>query len=386
MTTLAPSLWRDRSYMATALTHFSVDVLNSSRTLLMALLALTLGLTNAQVGLALLLYNVGSALSQPLFGWAADRYGPRWLVVGGMAWMTLFYTLAAIGTPWLAVAAVTAAGLGSGAFHPSGALIASDERRAQRTQATALFFMAGQLGLFAGPILAGQVLDSAGRPGFISLPLLTLAAIYTGWRWVGPAHPPTHPIRPVATQPIAAHQTAGRRAMLSLGWVILLINTASIATINFAPKLFAEQGYSATYVGWMGGIWMLGSAVGGVVGGRLADRFGSSWAIRLGLLGAVAPLYAYIPAPDLWRLLILALAGFFGGMPHSVLVIQAQALLPGRQALASGLTLGFMFASGALGSYLLGIIADQVGLAPALQALALLPLLALPAVRQWAKS
>ncbi len=384
MTTLAPTLWRDRSYLATALTHFSVDVLNSSRTLLMALLALTLGLTNAQVGLALLLYNVGSALSQPLFGWVADRYGPRWLVLGGMTWMTFFYTLTAVGTPWLAVLAVTIAGLGSGAFHPSGALIASDERRTQRTQATAIFFMAGQLGLFAGPILAGQVLDSAGRPGFLILPLLTLGAIYSGWRWIGPPHQPL-PAAPRVARPTTEGVPAGRRAILSLGWVILLINTASIATINFAPKLFAEQGYSATYVGWMGGIWMLGSAIGGVVGGRLADRFGPAWAIRLGLLGAAAPLYFYIPAPDLWRLPILALAGFFGGMPHSVLVIQAQALLPGRQALASGLTLGFMFASGALGSYALGIIADQVGLALALQALAILPWLALPAVRRWAQ-
>jgi predicted MFS family arabinose efflux permease len=53
-----------------------------------------------------------------------------------------------------------------------------------------------------------------------------------------------------------------------------------------------------------------------------------------------------------------------------------QALLPDRQALASGLALGFMFFGGAAGSYVLGVIADQVGLAPALQWSALLMLAA----------
>jgi FSR family fosmidomycin resistance protein-like MFS transporter len=73
---------------------------------------------------------------------------------------------------------------------------------------------------------------------------------------------------------------------------------------------------------------------------------------------------------------LLLLAGFFGGMPHSVLVIAAQSLLPGRRAFASGLTLGLMFFTGAVGTYLLGVIADEVGLAVALRNAAFLLLLA----------
>ena len=96
------SFLRERSYLAVSITHFFVDVLNSSRTLLIAVLALNLGLSNAQVGLSLLLYNVGNALTQPLFGWLADRVGPRWLVVGGMGWMIIFYAAAAVAGDWVA--------------------------------------------------------------------------------------------------------------------------------------------------------------------------------------------------------------------------------------------------------------------------------------------
>ena len=59
---------KERSYVATTLTHFAVDVLNSSRTLIVALLAISLDLTNTQVGTALIVYNLGAALTQPLFG------------------------------------------------------------------------------------------------------------------------------------------------------------------------------------------------------------------------------------------------------------------------------------------------------------------------------
>ena len=146
--------------------------------------------------------------------------------------------------------------------------------------------------------------------------------------------------------------------------------------MNCTPKLFTEQGYAPLYVGATAGFFMLGSAVGGVVGGTLGDRIGGKKAILIGLLGALAPVYFFIPASDLTRLSLLLIAGFFGGMPHSVLVIKVQSLLPGRRAFASGLTLGLMFFSGAVGSYFLGLTADQVGLSVALQGMAVLLLAA----------
>jgi hypothetical protein len=44
--------------------------------------------------------------------------------------------------------------------------------------------------------------------------------------------------------------------------------------------------------------------------------------------------------------------------------------------MASGIALGFMFFSGSVGSYFLGIVADNTGLAAALQGTAALPLFA----------
>ena len=95
---------------------------------------------------------------------------------------------------------------------------------------------------------------------------------------------------------------------------------------------------------------------------------------------------------DLTRYLLLTVehcqtAGFLLNIPHSILVVMAQRLLPKRQGLASGAVLGFMFASGAAAGAVVGWISDFTGLDVALHGVTLLPILAglcaltLPATR-----
>ena len=104
--------------------------------------------------------------------------------LGGVGWMVIFYSLAALAPPWPALAALTVAGLGSGAFHPTGTMVASQASVSRRTQATSIFFMAGQLGLFVGPVAAGILLETFGRSGYIVLPLLALTAVGGAWKWL----------------------------------------------------------------------------------------------------------------------------------------------------------------------------------------------------------
>jgi FSR family fosmidomycin resistance protein-like MFS transporter len=264
-------------------------------------------------------------------------------------------------------------------------MVASQISDTQRTRATSVFFMSGQLGLFMGPVLTGLLLGIYGRPGYLILPLLSFTAFMSGWQWLVQKSARTHAEEKVlaaaCTEPVEVAVSTppptatGRKAIL-LAIIVLVGSTVSISATNFAPKLFTEMGLSPGTVGWLSGLFMMGSAIGGVVGGTLGDRVAGKWVIILGTLGSILPVYFYIPAEGTARFMLLLLAGFFAGMPHSILVLMVQSLLPRRQAMAAGLALGFMFFSGSVGSYILGIIADSVGLAVALQATAVLPVIA----------
>ncbi len=381
MATARASFLQHKDYQAVSISHFFVDVLNSSRSLLVAILAVSIGLSNAQVAIALLLYNVGNALTQPFFGRLADRSGPRWLVIGGLGWMIIFFTLAAITPPWTALAALTVAGLGSGAFHPTGTMVASEASHQHRTQATSIFFMAGQIGLFAGPVMAGLLLANFGRSGYIILPALALLGFVSAWKWLFNG-PRTQPDSETTTHTTKLHQRRSRlfyRQVILLSMIILCMGTVSAAAINFAPKLFTELGFGAAYVGLLSGLFMLGSAVGGVVGGILSDRWNGRGVILLAATASILPILFYIPSEGIGRFILLLTAGFFIGMPHSVLVLMVQGLLPGQRAMASGLALGFMFFSGSLGTLAVGMVADNIGLGSALRLTALLPIIAIAA-------
>jgi FSR family fosmidomycin resistance protein-like MFS transporter len=381
MTSKEASFLRDKTYISVSLDHFFVDVLNSSRALVVAIIAVNIGLSNAQVGLVLLLYNMGSALSQPFFGLLADRYGSKWPILGGVGWMVAMYTLATLTGDWTALVLLTIAGLGSGAFHPAGTKYAGEASEQAETQATGVFFAAGQSGLFAGPVLAGLLLDSFDRPGYLILPALAGTALVIGWRWSSKYSNIAHrdlESRTKSSDDVKQGNRPSnfRRTLVALMIIIIATSTVSSATINLGSKLFTEQGYSAFYIGLISGSYMLGAAVGGIIGATLGDRHGRRLPILIGVLGAAVPFFVYIGASDIMRPAMLLTAGFFGGMPHSVLVIAAQSLIPGRRAFASGLALGMMFFSGAIGTLVLGIIADEIGLAVALRNASFILLLA----------
>ena len=357
---------KQRTYVAATLTHFVVDVLNSSRTLIVALLAISLELTNTQVGTALIVYNLGAALTQPLFGWLADRFGSRWIIIGGLGWMILFYILGAVAGDWVALVAVTVAGLGSGAFHPAGAKVASQTTAAFRNQATALFFTIGQFGLFVGPVVAGVLLDQFDRPGYVALPILAVLALLLDWSAVfeRPSEAPPQTVTDVPTKRTEVEESKKRSLWVALpvAIIVLCTNSFSISVATYTPILFAEQDYGQTYIGWAAGLVMLGSAIGVLVGGTLADYWNAKWTVVLGTTLAFIPGFLYLPIGDPLRLPLLAVAGFLGGMPHSILVILMQSILPKREGMATGLLLGFMFFAGSVGTQIIGGIADSFGL------------------------
>jgi FSR family fosmidomycin resistance protein-like MFS transporter len=133
--------------------------------------------------------------------------------------------------------------------------------------------------------------------------------------------------------------------------------------VTFVPKYLSDLGYSPVVYGLVAALFMGGTALGNLFGGYLADRFGKRRVASWTLTAASLPL-ALIPGAAWigWLFLLVPLSGLLTGAVHSILVVLAQRRLPGGMALASGLILGYMFTSGALGTLLTGYLADLHGL------------------------
>src|SRR5262245_7397667 len=122
----------NRLFWAISLGHAANDMFMSLRSVLFAFISVyVLPMTSAQIGLGISLIELSGALSQPFFGWLADKTGGRFLGSVGVAWTVSFILTGLLlvslgGSYWLMLIPMVIAGLGSGAFHPVGSMHATD--------------------------------------------------------------------------------------------------------------------------------------------------------------------------------------------------------------------------------------------------------------------
>ncbi|GAB4575632.1 MAG: MFS transporter [Anaerolineae bacterium] len=380
---------RQKSFWAISFGHTVNDIFMSMGPVLLAFLsAQVLPITNTQIGAAVSAQQLTGALSQPLFGFLADRGGPRWqrvLGIGGVLWviglLMLSLALAMTGNFGLMVVPYALAALGSGAFHPVGTMHAAEVDRQHATGNLSYFFLLGQTGLALGPALAGILLDAAnpaGSPavsvtplymlGLVALPVLGFMAIAMPGRIAAHQAEATHHTD-AQTEPRPASRTTlpiGGLALLAV--VVLMRSLAQPGSVAFIPRLFQMKGWDPAEYGLITSSFWIASGLAGVLMGQLADRYDRRHVIMVSLL-ASAPALFLLPvttSKPAAFLLAIAAGGLTGGS-HSVIVALAQSLIPGKKGFASGLTLGFLFATGAVGSLLIGSAADQIGLNSAFQ-------------------
>ena len=361
------------AFVAVTAGHTAIDVFNSMGPVLLAFLRTPMALSNAEIGLAVGTYQFLAGATQPPFGWLADRIGSRWLGPMSVSWAVslvavAFYLANRTSDYRLFLLVFALAALGSGAFHPQGAMHAGRAVAGRSETTTAVFFFGGQIGLTFGPAVTGILLASLGPPGIYGL-ALAVAPVVLFMVW-GLRHTS-------AKEHIERHRRAtdeARTAAFSPRVVALLVAVYTcrgwviIGTASLLPVLFQELGFGVTGYGVLTGLFWLGGAATGVLAGGWARRFGRRPVVALTTaVGSV--LLVFLPLSPGWLTFVLSLAtGACLGAAHSILIVMAQSLLPLRQGLSSGLALGYFFGIGALASVAIGFLSDVWSLVPVIQA------------------
>jgi len=369
--------------LAVGFGHFSIDVLNSSIAVILTVLSGKFDLSISQIGLAAMIYTFAASLTQPLFGILADYLQGRWLGAISVAWTGLFYALASFAPTYpLLVTCLTIGALGSGAFHPVGMVNAAAAGGKYPTTATSIFFLLGQSGLALGPMAGGLLLQYVDIT--IGLPLLALSVVPAVVMMSVYLRQPL----PIATQApesaAPAHPVAGRATtnarrsgmIVVLAFIVVVaLRSATIQSLmTLLPRYFADLGYTSGRYGIMIGVFAFAGALGTFLGGYLGDRMNRRMVLFLSTMLSV-PFCFLLLRVDGWLFyLTAACAGALLNIPHSILIVMAQRLLPQREGMIGGAVLGFMFASGAVIAWLASWFADIIGLPMVLSLLAFAPI------------
>lgn len=332
-----------------------------------------MGLSITLAATLMLTLSLASSLTQPLLGHLADRRGRRLMVVGGPILSAVFLSLMGLAPTFAVLIALLAiGGLGSAAFHPTGASMAVRAHAGRGSGVRhAVFSFGGAAGYAIGPLLVVALVARRGLEGIwvAMLPTLILAvALYfvlpdgTG-RSAGSPAPPSRGVLRLLRGPLG---------------LVFAISVASAFVqrlfLTLEPIIVATAGGSERTGAVVLTAYLVGQAVGTLAGGVLADRMD-----RRRLLAALCalsvPLHvlAYLlPPGSAASLVAAAAAGFVNQAILPPVVVIALELTPGSAALSSGLVMGLAWAAGSVGVLGAGVVADLAGPLPA--AVALTPL------------
>jgi FSR family fosmidomycin resistance protein-like MFS transporter len=311
---------------------------------------------------------------QPLFGLWSDRHGALWLLPAGLALGGVGIGLAAVAPSYgLLLVLVFVSGIGIAAYHPEGAKFAVFLSGRKRASGMSLFNIGGNLGYALGPIVVTPLVLWLGLgPGGLlaSIPvILTSIAVLAALPYLARRRP---------TRQAGARRALGEdnvRAMVILTGVIGLRSVAWFGLLTFVPLWIASLGNSAADGNRVLSLMLLAGAVGTLLLGPLADRFG----LRRTLLVAqalLAPMIlVFVLVGGVVGTICLMVVGICVVGTFGVTMVLSQMYLPRHVGVASGLAVGLSMGLGGIAAVALGAVADAVDLETALILSALAPLL-----------
>ena len=321
--------------------------------------------------------TVLSSVVQPAFGVLIDRRPLPWLTPVGLLVAGVGIGLAGVGDSyWWTWAAVALSGLGVAAYHPAAARAARAAAGAS-AQGMSWFAVGGNAGLALGPVLVTPVLLAYGVAGtpLLALPAVVTAAVLLALhRRAGV----------VARRAAAAGRVRGAAAddWRSFGWLTVLVVLRSVGYFGVSSLLalyvMDRFGVSQATGAAVLTTFLAVGALGTLLGGWAADRYGRLIAVRIGYalcLPALALLLAAPGPPAAVAAAVLLGLGLY--LPFSVQTTLGQEYLPNRIGTASGVTLGLAVSAGGAVTPALGALADAHGLSWVLITVFALPIAAL---------
>lgn len=370
-----------QAIFALFLIHFIGDFFQSFIRPLLPVLANKFDLSLAQVGLITGVATFMAFLIQPIFGYLADRYKTRMiLLIGSFAGAICIPMVGVVPYFWFVLLLIALGSISSAIYHPTAAGMVSVYAGRRTGLAMSFFGLGGTLGFTIGPIVCSGYVTLM---GLHHLPILTLLGVF---------------VFVILFIMIPASEDTGhmqkdfigslKESLAEVWKPILLIWSIAFSRafvehslLTFIPVLTAVEGHSLVSVGGIVSLFTVGGSVSALVCGHLVDRIGFKPVYLFSFALSSPFLLLFIHAAG-WQVYPLAFgSGFLLLATLFPALALAQKVAPRGRSLVSSIVMGMALGLAGLLMPLAGRMADAFGIRSTLSCIAFIPLAVLPLIR-----
>lgn len=347
--------------------HLLNDLIQAIIPSIYPLLKESYDLTFSQIGLITFAFQFSASIFQPLVGYYTDKNPKPFSQIYGMLFsMAGIVSIAFANNFYWIIVSVILIGTGSSIFHPESARISNLASGGKRGLAQSIFQVGGNFGTALGPLLVALIVIPNSQQyilWFIIVAAIGLAILSKIAYWYR-----DHLIlRKNKVQPfIDFHNLPKRKVQIAIGILLIVIFSKFFYSASLSSYyqfyIIDKFGLTIKQAQFHMFIYLIAYAVGTILGGPLGDKIGRKYVIWLSVFGAF-PFALLLPYVNLfWTDVLMVIIGIIISSAFPAILVYAQELLPKKLGMVSGLFYGFAFGMGALGSALLGKLADETSI------------------------
>lgn len=255
------------------------------------------------IGYMIATFSVAQLTAAPLWGRFSDRFGRRRALLIGLSTSAIAFTVFAFATTiWMLFLMRLIQGIGGATVGVAQAYVGDSTDHKDRAKALGWLSAATSAGVMIGPAI-GSLAFRLGPsvPGLVAATLCLTNVLFAA-RWlpesrrvVQPNAPPRRPIRELAIQVL--FQPRGDVPRLIWIYAVGMLGFMSMTAIlplYLGDAFGVTESTIGTFFLYLGALSLVMRAV---ILGRLVDRFGETWVMRLGAAFLAVGLFA-IPWPN----------------------------------------------------------------------------------------
>ena len=370
-----------KAIFALFLIHFTGDFFWSFIQPLLPGLTDKFSLNMTRVGFITGISTLTGLLIQPVFGYMADHFKTRWILLcGSLFGMVCIPQVGIAPHFWVVLLLIGFGSIGSSIYHPAAAGMVSVYAGRRTGLSMSIFGLGGTMGFTVGPIVSTAYITLM---GLHRLPILTLPGlmVFVMLVFMIPGSGTAEHTGKNFTGSIR-ESIGGVWKSVALIWSLALFRAFVVqAILTFLPVFVVSEGYSLVSVGSFISLFTAGGAISAVVCGQLVDRIGFRPVYFCSFALASPCAFLFIHGGGHLIYLFAFLSGFMLLATLFPALALAQKIAPKGKSMISGIVMGLGIGAAGILMPLVGGLADAFGIQTVLSVIAFIPLTALFLIR-----